>query len=83
MNETPPEPASATTDEAWVEHWRKVGPQLERIRRDELRNFKNEDNLEAINALLEIGARRGEPRTTSGLVEMQRLFKKAREKSVK
>ena len=81
MSETPRESVSAATDKAWVEHWRKVGPQLERISREELRNYKNEENLELIDALLEIGARMGEPRTSSGLVEMQRLFQLAREKS--
>ena len=65
-------------NKAWVEHWQKVGPKLDAIRRKELRNFKHEDHIEEIDALLEIGSRFGTPRTTTGLVEQQRLFQKAR-----
>ena len=61
-------------DRQWVEHWRKAGPELERIRRKELRRFRHEENVTAIDALLELGTRMGPPRTTSGMVEMQRLF---------
>jgi hypothetical protein len=66
-------------DAAWVAHWQRIGPLLERIRREELRNFKYEDHIDLIDSLLEIGCRMGPPRTTSGLVEMQRLFQKARQ----
>ena len=69
-----------TDNKAWVEHWQKIGPKLDAIRREELRKFKHEDHLEEIDALLEIGSRFGTPRTTSGLVEQQRLFQKARQK---
>ena len=68
-------------DAAWVKHWQRVGPLLEEIRREELRNFKHEDNVELIDSLLEMGCRLGPPRTTSGLVELQGLFQKARRKS--
>ena len=63
---------------AWVENWAKVGPQLEAIRRRELRALTYEDRIKAIDALLQIGCAFGKPRTTSGLVEQQRLFQKAR-----
>jgi len=63
---------------AWVETWKRAGPVLERIRREELRDFRYEDHPEVIDALLEIGCRRAVPRPTSGLVEQQRLFAKAR-----
>jgi hypothetical protein len=63
---------------AWVENWKRAGPLLEAIRREELRNFKHEDNVELIDALLQIGYehRRDEP--TSGLIEQQRIFMRAR-----
>jgi hypothetical protein len=62
----------------WVENWRQAGPKLEAIRRKELREFRYEDHAEEIDALLEIGLRFGEPRTTSGFVEQQRWFRKLR-----
>ena len=68
-------------DAAWVKHWQRIGPLLEEIRREELRNFKYEDHIELIDSLLELGCRMGPPRTTSGLVELQRLFQKARRES--
>jgi len=66
---------------AFVEYWKNVGPKLEAIRREELRNFKHEDHIEEIDALLEIGSQFGTPRMTSGLVEQQRLFQQARQEA--
>ena len=63
---------------AWVEHWVRLGPKLEEIRRHELRIFNYEEHFEAVDALLQIGCQFARPRLTSGLVEQQRLFKKAR-----
>ena len=65
-------------NDAWVARWVRYGPELARIDRDELRNFRHEDRLAMIDALLEIGVRTAEPRRTSGLVEQQRLFRKLR-----
>ena len=56
-----------------VRQWETTGRELERIRRDALRGA--EYNWADVDALLEIGCRYdGPPRTTSGLVEMQRWF---------
>jgi hypothetical protein len=63
---------------AWVETWKRAGPELERIRREELRAFKHEENVEIIDSLLQLGVDHGVPRTTSRLVEQQRLFRKMR-----
>lgn len=63
---------------AWVENWAKVGPKLEAIRRRELRQMTYQQRIEAIDTLLQIGCRFAKPRRTSGLVEQQRLFQKAR-----
>ncbi|MCX7048703.1 MAG: hypothetical protein NTX50_24850 [Candidatus Sumerlaeota bacterium] len=63
---------------AWVENWKTLGPILEEMRRKELRDLKYEDHYGAVASLLEIGVRFGRPRTTSGMVEMQRLFMRAR-----
>ena len=61
---------------AWVEHWKRVGPLLERIRREELRNWEYDPDL--VDAVLELGCRLRVERKTSGLVEQQRWFMKAR-----
>ena len=66
------------SNRAWVEHWRRAGPLLERARRDELRRFKYEESAAAIDALLWLASKFGQRRDTSGLVEQQRLFQKAR-----
>ena len=71
--------ADADQTRAWVENWGKVGPKLEEIRRRELRAFRHEDHVEIIDALLDMGVRFGTARTTSGLVQQQRLFRKARQ----
>lgn len=63
---------------AWVENWAKVGPKLEAIRRRELREMTYEQRIKAIDSLLQIGCQFGKPRSTSGLVEQQRLFRKAK-----
>jgi hypothetical protein len=63
---------------AWVETWMQAGPRLERIRRQELRAMSYQQRIAAIDALFEVGSRFGKPSTTSGFVEQQRLFQKAR-----
>lgn len=63
----------------WVDRWAKVGPELEAIRRRELRAMTHEERVRAIDTLLQIGCRFAKPRSTSGLVEQQRLFQKARQ----
>ena len=65
---------------AWVENWARVGPKLDAIRRQELREYRYEDHREEIDGLLELAVRFASPRTSSGLLEQQRLFKKLREK---
>lgn len=69
---------SESGDKEFVDHWLRVGEKLARIRRDELRRYNHDENRAIIDALLELGARRATFRPTSGLVEQQRLFQKAR-----
>ncbi len=66
------------SDKEWVEHWRRLGPILEEIRREELRHFNYEEQLPIIDALLQLGVDYAVPRPTSGLVELQRLLAKGR-----
>ena len=65
-------------DRGFVEHWRRFGPILEKIREEELQNLTPEKRLGLIDALLAMPVQAKLLTTTSGLVEMQRLFAKAR-----
>ena len=70
--------AARRTNREMVEHWRRAGPELERIRRWELENYRHEDHVDVIDALLDLADSRTPTRTTSGLVELQRILAKAR-----
>ena len=70
--------SKSKTDKEWVEHWHRLGPILENIRREELRNFNYEEQLPIIDALLQLGLDYAVPRPTSGLVELERLLAKGR-----
>lgn len=59
----------------WAQTWKRAGPELERIRREELRRFRHEENIDIIGGLLEMGYAHRVPRTSSGLVEQQRRFR--------
>jgi|LSQX01.1.fsa_nt_gb hypothetical protein len=56
----------------FVEHWKRAGPELERIRREELRALDTRKAIAGIDALVDIAIRHGKPRETSGLAERQR-----------
>jgi hypothetical protein len=64
----------------YVAHWKRVGPMLERIEHEELRNSSYEDKWELIDGLLQLGfdLPNAKDPLTSGLIEQQRLFAKAR-----
>jgi hypothetical protein len=61
-----------------VQRWRDAGPELEKFRREELRKLTDDDVRAQIHALLEIGTLVPCVRRSSGLVEQQRIFQKAR-----
>lgn len=70
-------PLTKEQQREWVRRWEQAGPALERIRRDALRGLPY--TWQDVDALLELGDHyEGPPRTTSGLIEMQRLFMRAR-----
>jgi hypothetical protein len=75
------EQSTAMTPEqgkAWVAAWKRAGPLLEAIRREELRAVDNAKamHLLCFNADYSAGPRRA--RQHSGLVEMQRVLSRAR-----
>jgi hypothetical protein len=61
----------------YVRQWLQAGPELLKVRREELRLLSDENVRAQISALLELGAMPGIDRPTSGLVEQQRFFQKA------
>ena len=65
-------------DRGFVEHWRRFGPILEKIRREEQREFDPERDFQIMEGLLEIAFAHSIPQPTSGMFEMQRLFAKGR-----
>ena len=66
----------------WAETWERAGRELARIRRDELQRMTDDDVRRAVSDLFSDALPTDmEPRTTSGLVEQQRLFAKLRETS--
>lgn len=63
----------------WVETWKRVGPELEAIRRSELREMTEEQVSIAAADMLSFPLPAGMPlREESGLVEQQRRFARLR-----
>jgi len=66
------------TAKQWVDNWNRVGTILEQIETEDLRSPEYEKGLSGFAPLLDWCCQRGEPNTTSGLIEQQRLFMQAR-----
>ncbi|HSW00531.1 MAG TPA: hypothetical protein VLI39_10190 [Sedimentisphaerales bacterium] len=62
----------------WIEDWREAGPELERLRADEIRNSDTTAAIEQLSDAFESARCQWKPPTTSGLVEQQRLFARLR-----
>ena len=71
---------ATSATEVWVNNWRRVGPLLEKIVHEELRALSSEDRLKQLDGLLQLGCELPNAKDphTSGMVEQQRLFAKAR-----
>ncbi|MDQ6622372.1 MAG: hypothetical protein M3Y86_02655 [Verrucomicrobiota bacterium] len=67
---------------AWVENWKRIGPELEKAKRRELRSLTEAEGtqraLRVMEARVEPRWRDRERRVSSGLIEQQRLFMKSR-----
>lgn len=59
-----------------VRAWRRAGPELERMRRDDIRCADTAKSLPAFDGLFESAVRAFPPTMTSGLVEQQRRFRR-------
>ena len=62
----------------WVETWREAGPELECIRRDEVRALDTLATLAILEDAFNHALRTLPPRRWSGIVEMQAGFAKLR-----
>ena len=62
----------------WVENWRQAGPELERLRAEEIRNSDTAAAIEQLSDAFESARREWSAPATSGLVEQQRLFARLR-----
>jgi len=68
----------------WVDTWKTAGPELERIKREELRAMTEQEALLRVERVMNSRApdrwNRPDRRTSSGLIEQQRLFAGLRER---
>ncbi len=64
------------TERRIVRQWMSAVPELERVRREELRAYVYDPR--AVDALFEFGLRHAQPREGGGLVVLQRCFMKAK-----
>ena len=62
----------------WVQGWKDAGPELEEIRRREIREADNLQVLALLESAFNHAVRSMPPRATSGMVEMQAVFAKLR-----
>ena len=75
LAETPEE------QQAWMKQWRAAAVALRKVKREELRAMTDEDAVAAFNALdlpPHDFARAADRMNSSGLLEQQRIFQKAR-----
>jgi hypothetical protein len=73
--------ADLETQKAWARGWQRAGIALEQVRRDALRAITPAKALAATDDLLSLGAARPVSparRSSSGLVELQRLLSRLR-----
>lgn len=62
-----------------VDAWRRAGPELERMRREAIRRVNTAQSIPAFDGLFESAVRDFPAKPTSGLVEQQRCFRRAKQ----
>ena len=62
----------------WIECWRKAGPELERLRREDIRQADTRKAVKAFAGMVKAALRTLPARSDSGLVEQQRYFRQLR-----
>jgi hypothetical protein len=76
-------PESGVDDVArqWVRAWKSAGPALETIRRNELRTLDGRAVIALLTGPADYTVEPRKARATSGLIEQQRWFSKARSRA--
>lgn len=62
----------------WVARWKKAGPELERIRREEVIHTDVRQAIELLEDAFQSALRHFPPGPSSGLVDQQRWYKRLR-----
>lgn len=62
----------------WIETWRRAGPELERIRHEEIRRADTQRAMKIFAGLVTENLRSRPARLTSGLIEQQAIFHRKR-----
>ncbi len=60
----------------WVRNWQVLGPEMDRMRREDIRRANTQKSIMLFDLAFKAALRNTPPRTTSGLVEYQRLLRK-------
>ena len=69
-------PEEREKTQRWVDTWKRAGPELERIREDEVRHACTAEAVQSFRGMALLAASNHPPGQTSGLVEQQRWFRK-------
>ena len=64
----------------WVQAWKQAGPELEQLRRDELRRLDTRAAIALLCGPADYHVPPRAPKPTSGLIEQQRWFHKNRQR---
>jgi len=64
----------------WVETWRKAAPELERVRRDELRRLDQQQAIALLSFDADYFTAPRIARQSSGLIQLQRWFMRAQKR---
>ena len=71
-------PEELALTKRWVQTWQKAGPELDRMRREQLRQTDTVEAMQKLAGAFESASFLHQSRATSGLVEQQAWFKKLR-----
>lgn len=63
----------------WVQNWKEAGKELEKIRREEIRNSSTQTAILALNDAFISAIKLNSPKPTSGLVEWQNLLRRMKQ----
>jgi hypothetical protein len=74
-------PEQIAAGRRWAETWKTTGPELERIRRQELRRIDAFETIALLCGPADYRVPPRAPKPTSGLIEQQRLFAKLRRRA--